>query len=54
MKEGLVRVAKYYPGRPIPKAPPGYQNVLIHTTSTGLGGPLSPYVLKNEKGQLAV
>src|SRR6185295_5481791 len=49
--EGQVRVAKYYPGKAQPHTP-GYRNVLIHTSPTGLGGPLSPYVLRNEEGQL--
>lgn len=49
---GAVRVAKYYPGRSEPAAPEGYRNVLIHTSATGLGGPLSPYVLRDEEGCL--
>jgi len=49
---GLVRVAKYYPGKPEPAPPAGYRNVLIHTSASGLGGPLSPYVLRNEQGHL--
>lgn len=49
--QGQVRVAKYYPGKPTPVTP-GYRSVLIHVSSTGLGGPLSPFVLKNEQGQL--
>jgi hypothetical protein len=48
---GQVRVAKYYPGKPQPTTP-GFRNILIHTSPSGLGGPLSPYVLKNEQGQL--
>lgn len=48
---GQVRVAKYYPGRPLPVTP-GFRSVLIHVSSTGMGGPLSPFVLKNERGQL--
>lgn len=49
--EGKVRVAKYYPGKPLPTTP-GYRNVLIHTSPDGLGGGLSPYVLRNEQGHL--
>lgn len=48
---GQVCVAKYYPGKKEPETK-GFRNVLIHTSSSGLGGPLSPYVLRNEKGQL--
>lgn len=49
---GQVRVAKYYPGKPLPAAPPGYTNVLIHTSPKDIGGPLSPYLLKDERGCL--
>lgn len=52
VEPGRVYVAKYYPGKPQPKAPPGVRNVLIHTSANGLGGPLSPYVLKDEQGHL--
>lgn len=48
---GQVRVAKYYPGKKEPETK-GFRNVLIHTSASGLGGPLSPYVLRNEKGHL--
>ncbi len=51
-KRAHVRVAKYYPGKPLPQAPPGYRNVLIHVSNTGLGGALSPFVLRNEHGHL--
>lgn len=44
-------VAKYYPGKPLPKME-GFKNILIHTKGTNLGGDLSPYVLKNDKGHL--
>jgi hypothetical protein len=50
-KEGRVAVAKYYPGKPLPQTP-GFRNVLIHTAPTGEGGPLSPYVLRDEYGHL--
>ena len=46
---GQVAVAKYVPGRPIPRMV-GYQTILIHTSANGLGGCLSPYQLKNEFG----
>lgn len=48
---GKVRVAKYYPGKPLPVTE-GFTNVLIHTKGGPLGGDLSPYVLKDENGQL--
>jgi hypothetical protein len=48
---GLVRVAKYYPGKPQPETQ-GYRNILIHTSAAAVGGPLSPYVLRNEQGHL--
>jgi hypothetical protein len=48
---GNVCVAKYYPGKP-PPAMPGYRTILIHTRGDNLGGDLSPYVLRNEKGHL--
>jgi hypothetical protein len=49
---GRVLVAKYYPGKPQPVAPAGCRNVLIHSSSQGLGGPLSPFILKDDRGQL--
>jgi hypothetical protein len=52
-KIGRVCVAKYYPGKQQPAAKKeGFVTVLIHTSPGGLGGDLSPYVLRNEKGQL--
>ena len=48
---GKIKVAKYFPGKPQPQTE-GYTNILIHTSPAGLGGPLSPYVLRNEHGQL--
>jgi hypothetical protein len=48
---GSIKVAKYYPGKPVPKSE-GFVSVLIHVDGKPLGGDLSPYVLKNEKGQL--
>jgi hypothetical protein len=49
-KESQVLVAKYFPGKDVPIAPPGFTNVLIHTSPNTLGGPLSPYLLKDEDG----
>lgn len=46
LTRGLIKVAKYYPGKSEAKSH-GFKNVLIHTT-----GDLSPYVLQNERGQL--
>lgn len=51
VKLGRVKVAKYYPGKPMPKSP-GYRNILIHTSATRLGGDLSPYILKDEHGRI--
>ena len=48
---GKICVAKYFPGKPLPKTP-GFYNVFIHTTNSNLGGELSPFVLKDEKGHL--
>jgi hypothetical protein len=48
---GEVRVAKYYPGRAIPRME-NFKTILIHTSPHDIGGPLSPYLLKNEEGQL--
>jgi hypothetical protein len=48
-RQGQVRVAKFYPGRKVPTMT-GYKSILIHTNPAILGGDLSPYVLKNEKG----
>lgn len=48
---GMIRVAKYYPGKPVPKTP-GYRNVLIHLSDKNIGGDLSPYLLKDENGRL--
>lgn len=48
---GVVRVAKYYTGRPAPEIP-GFRTILIHVKNEGLGGALSPYVLKDETGCL--
>lgn len=50
-KQGRVRVARYYLNQPPPQTP-GFRNVVIHTSGKVLGGDLSPYVLRNEKGQL--
>lgn len=50
-KMGRVKVAKYYPGKEAPFSD-GYKNIIIHTSSSNLGGDLSPYILRNEKGQL--
>lgn len=50
-KLGKIKVAKFYPGKPQPVSE-GYQNVLIHTSKAGIGGPLSPYVLCDEQGHL--
>ena len=47
---GMVAVRKYYPGK-APPSLPGFTTVLIHTSKDTLGGPLSPYHLKNEYGQ---
>lgn len=53
---GHVRVAKYYPKTgilPPTRYPDGdYVNVLIHTKPGGLGGDLSPYVLRDEQNRL--
>ena len=46
-----IRVAKYFPGKS-PPAMAGYKTILIHTRGDNLGGDLSPFVLRNEKGQL--
>lgn len=51
LKIGQLKVAKYYPGKPQPQTE-GFRNILIHTSPAGIGGPLSPYVLRNEQGQL--
>jgi hypothetical protein len=48
---GSVCVAKYYPGKSPPEKP-GYRTVVIHTDARPLGGDLSPYVLRDEKGRL--
>jgi hypothetical protein len=45
-----VYVAKYKPGERMPSPPPKGCNILIHTSATGTGGPLSPYCLRNEEG----
>ena len=51
-QKGQVLVAKYFPGKPVPAAPPGFVNALIHTSPDTLGGPLSPYLLKDEEGRI--
>lgn len=48
---GKIRVAKYHTGRPLPVTP-DYTNVLIHVSGQTIGGGLSPFVLRNESGQL--
>lgn len=48
---GQVRVAKYFPRKPQVKMA-DFRNILIHTSGKNLGGDLSPYVLKDENGQL--
>lgn len=51
-ERGQVMVAKYFPGKDVPPAPPGFVNALIHTSPNTLGGPLSPYLLKDEEGRI--
>lgn len=48
---GGVCVTRYRPGVP-PRDRPGYRTILIHTSSRGLGGSLSPFVLRDEHGHL--
>jgi len=48
---GRVTVAKFRPGKAAPVTP-GFRNVVIHTSGALLGGDLSPYVLRNERGCL--
>lgn len=50
-KASRILVAKYYPGKPVPRTP-GYMNIVIHTSGSNLGGDLSPYILSDEHGQL--
>lgn len=57
IQSARVAVAKYYPGKPLPPLPASneggtWKNILIHTSPKDVGGPLSPYLLKNEQGQL--
>lgn len=49
---GKVAVAKYYYRNRKVATMEGYMSVLIHSSDRGIGGPLSPFHLKNEKGQL--
>ena len=52
-KRGQVYVAKYYPNQPLPPPPtPGCRNILIHISAKDFAGALSPFVLRNEQGQL--
>jgi hypothetical protein len=51
-ERGKVAVAKYYYQNRIVPQVKGYTSVLIHSSDKGIGGPLSPFHLKNEKGQL--
>lgn len=48
---GIVKVAKYFPRTPLPITP-GFKNIQIHSGARGFGRQLSPFILKNEKGQL--
>jgi hypothetical protein len=48
---GEIAVAKYYPDREPPSVP-GFETVVIHTSAKNFGGTLSPYQLKNERGQI--
>jgi hypothetical protein len=48
---GIVAVAKYYPDREPPSVA-NYETVIIHTSAKIFGGSLSPYNLRNEKGQI--
>ena len=51
--QGRIYVAKYYPGRAMPKtADDTVTNILIHSSDKGIGGPLSPYHLRDESGNL--
>jgi hypothetical protein len=48
---GNVYVARYEPGKPKPPTPtPGCVNVFVHTSSSVLGGALSPYHMRDERG----
>lgn len=49
--KGQVAVAKYYPGKPMPRMK-GFKNVLSHVKPEGLGGPLSPYNVRDENGTI--
>lgn len=51
-ERGQVRVVKYFPGKPVSAPPQGFVNALIHTSPDTLGGPLSPYLLKDEEGRI--
>lgn len=48
---GQVRVAKYFPGKPVPKME-NFKTIWIHIDAKPLGGQLSPYVLRNSQGCL--
>lgn len=50
---GKVYVGRYDPKtRSLPRLPSGVKPILIHTAATGLGGPLSPYQLRDRRGRL--
>ena len=48
---GRVAVARYYPGKPTPIRP-GYRTALVHVLPDTLGGALSPYNLRDERGRI--
>jgi hypothetical protein len=50
---GKVAVAKYYHRRRGAEMPEmeGFTSILVHSSAKGIGGPLSPFHLQNEKGQ---
>ncbi len=52
-KRGRIWVAKYVPGKPLPDPPvSGCRNLLIHISTSDFAGALSPFVLRDEHGQL--
>lgn len=50
-ERGSVRIAKYVMRRALPVTP-GYTNIHIHSTSKDPAAVLSPFNLRNDKGQL--
>lgn len=52
VSRGNVAVAKYYYRNRVVPTMEGYTSVLIHSSDKGIGGPLSPFHLRDDRGRI--